>query len=254
MRYAISFTLPAIMLLGSSVASAQIGLSHERYGLGLKPETRAVADWVLGGDIAQAWQAPVPSSYSLYGGVRERQQAGLQAVESYMGIVHSYSGGWGSSLEAGYAQESPVAPRSYALAGQLHAALNDTRMLSVGLKYRIYDTDAGSRFGAAGEPVNGGGYTLAPYRLPGAALAPSYQLQFSYQHNAASTYGMALGRDVETTTPYFDLPGSSGPRQFTIMGQHWLTPSWAVSYDLVSQDAMAPLRLQGLRLGVRYRF
>ncbi len=253
MRYAISSTLPAVMLLVSSVASAQIGLSPESAGLGLKSQSRAPADWAFGGEAALGWQARGPAYYTLYRGTRDRLQTGMRATESYSGIVHSYSGGWGSSFEAGYVQESLVAPRSYALTGQLHSTLSDGRMLSVGLKYRIYDMDNTSRFGMTGETAIGNGYTLAPYRLPGTNYAPSYQLQFSYQHSAASSFGMAFGRDVETFTPHVDLPGS-GPRQFSFTGQHWLTPSWAVSYDLMSQDAISPLRLYGLRLGVRYRF
>jgi hypothetical protein len=252
MRNAISFTLPAVMLLVSGVASAQVGLSLERTGLGLKPQARAATDLAFGSEAAQVWQVRGPSDYALYSGARDWLQTGLRPAESYAGIVYSFSGGWGSSLEAGYVQESLVTPRSYALTGQLHTELSDGRMLSVGLKYRVYDTDA-SRFGAAGETTIGNGYTLAPYRVPGAVLAPSYQLQFSYQHSAASTFGMAVGRDVETFTPHFDLP-SSGPRQFSFTGQHWLTPSWALSYDLMSQDATSPLRMYGLRLGVRYRF
>jgi len=253
MRYAISFTLPAVMLLVSGVASAQIGLSPDRTGLGLKSQSRAAVEWAYGGDSAQGWQARGPADYTLYRGTRDLLQSGLRAAESYSGVVHSYSGGLGSSFETSYVQESPFAPRSYALSGQLHSALSDGRMLSVGLKYRVYDTDTGSRFGTAGEGAIGNGYTLAPYRLPGASYAPSYQLQFSYQHSTASSFGMALGRDVETFTPHFDIPGS-GPRQLSFTGQHWLTPSWAVSYDLMTQDAMSPLRLHGLRLGVRYRF
>jgi len=251
MRHAISFTLLAAVLLASGAASAE--LSHERAGLGLKPQARAIADWAFGSEAAQVWQARGPSDYALYGGARELPRSGLRPAESYTGIAYALSGGWGYSFEAGYAPESPGAARRYALAGQLHTALSDGRMLSVGLKYRIYDTDTTSRFGAAGETTTGSGYTLAPYRVPGAALAPSYQLQFSYQHSAASTFGMALGRDVETFTPYFEVPGG-GPRQFTFTGQHWLTPSWALSYDVLSPDAMTPLRSLGLRLGVRYRW
>ena len=253
MRYATSFTLPAVMLLASSVASAQVGLSHDHTGLGLKLQSRAAADWAFGGEAAHTWQALSKNDYALYRGTRDMPQSGVRASETFSGIVHSYSGGWGSSFETSYVQESLVAPRSYALSGQLHNELSDGRILSVGLKYRVYDTDNLSRFGMAGESAIGYGYTLAPYRLPGAAYAPSYQLQFSYQHSAASTFGMALGRDVETFTPHFDLP-SSGPRQFSFTGQHWLTPSWALSYDLMSQDATSLLRLYGLRLGVRYRF
>ena len=93
-----------------------------------------------------------------------------------------------------------------------------------------------------------------PLRQPGAGFAPSYQLQMSYQHSAASTFGLALGREVETFTPFLDS-SSSSQRQFAFTGQHWLTPSWALSYDLQPHDITSPLRLQGLlRLGVRYRF
>jgi hypothetical protein len=254
MRYTIPYPFLAVMLLASGTASAQAGLSYERAaGLGLRHQAGGpalAADWAFGGEAAQVWQTRRSSDYALYGGARD---AGLRPAESYLGIVYALPRGWGSSLEAGHAQESPIAPRRLTLTGQVHSALSDGRMLSVGLKYRVYDADAGSRFGAAGESTIANGYTLAPYRVPGAALAPSYQLQFSYQHSAASTFGLALGRDVETFTPYYEAPGS-GPRQFTFTGQHWLTPSWALSYDVLSQDAASPLRLQGLRLGVRYRF
>jgi len=253
MRYATPFSLLACLLIASGAANAQIGLSLERVGLGLKPQVRDAADWVLGGKAAQAWLGHAAPDYSLYGGRRERLQPGLRPAESYAGIVHALAGGWAASFEAGYVPESPLAPRRYALTGQLHAALSNGQLLSVGLKYRVYDTDSAQRNGASGDTAIGTGYTLAPYRVPGVLLAPSYQLQFSYQYSAASTIGMALGRDLETFTPSFDLPGG-GPRQLSLTGQYRLTPSWALSYDLLSQDAASPLRVQGLRLGVRYRF
>jgi hypothetical protein len=55
---------------------------------------------------------------------------------------------------------------------------------------------------------------------------------------------------LDPTVPY--------PRQLSFTGLHWLTPSWAVSYDVLSGDlaSPSPLRLQGLglRFGVRYQF
>jgi len=63
-----------------------------------------------------------------------------------------------------------------------------------------------------------------------------------------------LGREVEKITPFLNL-GASDQRQYMFTGQNWLTPSWALSYDLQPLDIANPLRLQGLlRLGVRYRF
>ena len=253
MRRAAPFTFVAVMLLASGMAGAETGLSQGRAGLGLKPQSRNAVNGAFGGEAAQAWQARGSSNYALYGGARDLPQWELRPAESYTGIVHALTGGWAASLEMGNVPETALAPRPYSLTGQLHAELSDGRTLSVGLKYRFYDTDTAQRNGTAGESIIGNGYTLAPYRVPGATVASSYQLQFRYQYSTASTFGMALGRDLETYTPYFDLPGS-GPRQFALIGRYSLTPSWALSYDLLSQDATSPLRLQGLRLGVRYRF
>jgi hypothetical protein len=77
-------------------------------------------------------------------------------------------------------------------------------------------------------------------------------LQLHYQYNPTTTFGLVLGRELETFTAGFDSPGA-GSRQFSFTGQHWLTPSWALSYDVLSNDPSS-FRLQGLRLGVRYRF
>jgi hypothetical protein len=62
---------------------------------------------------------------------------------------------------------------------------------------------------------------------------------------------------MESYLSNFD-PTATYPRQLSFTGQHLLTPSWALSYDLLSGDlaSPSPLRLQGLglRFGVRYRF
>jgi hypothetical protein len=251
MRRAVSLSLLlTVLLIASGTAGAQTGLSHERAGLGLKSTTPERADAAPGNEAANVWQRRA-SDYTLYGGARDVPLTGLRPAESYAGIVHPLAGDLGVSLEGGYVPETPLSPRRYALSGQVHTALRNGQVLSVGLKYRVYDADAAFRNGMD-SPI-GAGYTLAPYRVPGMAPASSYQLQFSYQYNSSGTLGLALGRDLETYTPYFDLPGN-GPRQFTLTGRYSLTPSWALSYDLLSQDVMSPLKVQGLRLGVRYRF
>ena len=222
-------------------------------GLGLRGEGRVstpLAEALSGGD-ASLWQ-PRRSDFSLFGGARDLPAFGLGPAEAYSGVAYALPRGWGSSsLEAAYAHESPFAPRRYAVAGQLRTEVGTTpgRALSAGIKYRIYDTETGAR--SPVESVTPNGYSLATSREPG------YQLQFSYHHSAASSFGLALGRDVETYTSSFD-PTSSAPRQLTFMGQHWLTPTWALSYDVLYNDPanMSTLRMQGLglRLGVRYRF
>jgi hypothetical protein len=173
-------------------------------------------------------------------GLGLRQEAGL--------LPH----GWGSSLEAGYTPESVFVPRQYSLAGEVRTMLHDYRALSLGIKYRMYDTEPG-----AGEAPLANGLALLPSRPPGASYAPGYQVRLGYQHSSASLFGLAWGRDMETVAAALD-PTTPYPRQLSFTGLHWLTPSWAVSYDLLSGDleGPSPMRLQGLglRFGVRYRF
>jgi hypothetical protein len=253
MKRHLSFILLALVAVGATAHCAAQGLSPQASGLGLRGEGRVsapLAEALSSGD-ASLWQ-PRRSDFSLFGGARELPAFGLGPAEAYSGVAYALPRGWGSSsLEAAYVHESPFAPRRYAVAGQLRTEVGSTpgRALSAGIKYRIYDTETSARSPVESTAPNG--YSLATSRDAG------YQLQFSYHHSAASSFGLALGRDVETYTSSFDST-SSAPRQLTFMGQHLLSPTWALSYDVLYNDPanMSTLRMQGLglRLGVRYRF
>jgi YaiO family outer membrane protein len=173
----------------------------------------------------------------------------MRGAESYVGFYQPFSDTWGASVELGVMQSGPLALRRYSLASQLQTAFAGGSSLSVGLKYRVYEPDPGLRPYADMLP---NGYTLVPGRVPGVSYGPSYQFNLNYQYSAAHAFALALGRELETFTPAFDLPG--GARQFSLTGEHWLTPSWALSYDLLSTDPSNAFRFQGLRFGVRYRF
>ena len=256
MRHPLGPTLTAIALTAAALpilCSAQARLSLEQSGLGLRQQSEPAAEQPFSGEVAQFWETRHPSDFALYGGARELARIGLGPAETYGGVAYAFLRGWSSSLEAGYTPESVYAPRRYALTGQVHAALSGRRTLSVGIQYSVYDTDVGAR----GDDSLANGYTLAPSRTPGASFGPGYQLRFGYQHSAFTSFGFALGREMETYSSAFD-PTGAYPRQLSFTGQHWLTPSWALSYDLLSGDLASPstLRLQslGLRFGVRYRF
>lgn len=249
-------TLTAIALTAVALplpCAAQARFSSESSGVGLRhqaapdPKSSAVDD-------SNYLQLPrQPSGFALFGGTRELTRSGLSPAEAYGGVAYAFPGGWGSSLEAGYIPESVLAPRQYALAGEVRTALTDSRSLSVGIKYRVYDVDVGT----SGDTPPLNGYALAPSTGPGTGYAPGFQLRLGYQHSAASMFGLALGRDMETYASALD-PTIPYPRQLSFTGLHWLTPSWAVSYDVLSGDLASPsaLRFQGLglRFGVRYRF
>ena len=160
---------------------------------------------------------------------------------------------WGSPFQPAVAPEFPLALRQHALAGEVRTALSDRKALSVGIKYRVYEIDPG----VPGETTPSNGYTLAPSRATAAGYAPGYRLRLGYQHNPFTLFGLAVSRDLETYATAFD-PANPYPLQLTFTGQHWLSPSWALSYDVLSGDlgGPSPLRLQGLglRFGLRYRF
>lgn len=245
------------VLLSASVAALVAGGDAQawwsgRAGLGLKPARDPFA-------ISEPWaeatelSALVPGGeYKLYAG--RRPVLGLQAAERYGGVLQGLGRGWSSALEAGITPEQWLAPRRYSLAGSLHAAFSEGRGLSLGLKYRLYEPGGAGAFAGSGEP--GWMPGMAAFglgRVLSAGFGPSYQVQLNYQYSAASAFGLVFGRELETFTPSFDLPGNGG-RQLTFTGQHWLSPSWALSYDLLSSDPASLWRVQGLRLGIRYRF
>lgn len=256
MRYAcgVIASLGAICVAG--LAMAQAGLWDDRGGLGLRPshgEPTALAPSSRTNPRAER-EASSSRDYELYSGVRERPRLGTSASESYSGVAYTLSRKWGSSLEAGVMPESASAPRRYSLAGQFRNALSDERSVSVGLKYRRYDERSGARGGPYDDLLgNTGGYELAPSAVTGLSTSPSYEVRLGYQHSASSSFGLVLGRDLETLAPGLRT-GTNGERQLMFTGQHWLTPSWALSYDVLSDEPGGAMRVQGLRLGVRYRF
>ena len=199
--------LAFLLALTPGAVIGQAGLSLERAaGLGLKSqpeETVYPADGAFGMAAVHTWQGLRASDYALYGGGDDGPRLGLRATDLYAGVVYSM-GPWASSFDVGHTALSPLAPRRYTLSGQVHRELSEGRTLSVGLKYRLPESDAGTRHGFETVPANG--YTLAGPRY---GDGQSYQVQMSYQHSAASAFGVALGREVETFTPFVD-PGGSG--------------------------------------------
>jgi hypothetical protein len=248
-----AFALTVAAALQPITCAAQAVLPLEHGGPGLRQPN---GPGVIAQSVSETRQAGLsgqPSDFTLFGGARELTPGGLGAAEAYGGVAYSFSRSWGSSLEVAYAPESPRVPRQFALAGEVRTALSDRKALSVGIKYRVYDVELGVPGDSA--PVNGFG--LAPSRGLGTSHAPGYKLQLGYQHSAFTLFGLALGREMETYAAAFD-PATPYPRQLSFTGQHLLTPSWALSYDVLSGDLGIPnpLRLQGigLRFGVRYRF
>jgi len=235
-------------------AAAQAGLWDDRGGLGLRPSQTGTNPLpaTAQGDLPVRSPAPSSGDYRLFSGKRDLPRLGTSSVETYSGVTYSLWRRWGSSFEAGVVPESVSAPRRYSLSGQLATALSGGRGVSVGLKYRQYDTGSdvrdrlySARFGGIGDP-------FTPLSAA-SGFGSSYEVRLRYQYSTSSSFGLTLGRDLETLTPGLDAPANS-ERQLMFTGQHWLTPRWGLTYDLLSDEPGSSMRVQGLRLGVRYRF
>ena len=144
--------------------------------------------------------------------------------------------------------ESVAAPRRYSLAGEVGTSLAKGQAVSVGLKLRQYDPTSATEPYSALRGGIGNGYALAP-----STIDSSYEVRLNYRYGTSSSFGLALGRDLETVTPGLDSP-ANGDRQFMLTGQHALTTKWGLTYDLLSDEPGLSMRVQGVRLGLRYRF
>ena len=100
-----------------------------------------------------------------------------------------------------------------------------------------------------------GAYTLYSNRAEGATLGSTHRFEVSYLYGERNTVGLSYttGRDIESVA----LPAGlslSDVRDWTLSGRHWLSPNWALTYDVLSQEQGPLYRRQGLRLGVSRSF
>jgi YaiO family outer membrane protein len=101
-----------------------------------------------------------------------------------------------------------------------------------------------------------GAYTLYSNRVEGSPNGSAHRFELSYLYGDRNTIGLAYttGRDIDNIAPSPGL-AISDVRDWTLSGRHWLSPNWALTYDVLSQE-QGPLllRRQGLRFGVSRSF
>jgi YaiO family outer membrane protein len=96
-------------------------------------------------------------------------------------------------------------------------------------------------------------YTLYSNRAEGAGLGSTHRFEVSYLYGERNVIGFSYttGRDLDTPGL---LPGLSvgDVRDWTLSGRHWLSPNWALTYDLLGHEQV--YRRPGLRFGVSRSF
>jgi len=146
----------------------------------------------------------------------------------------------------------------YTLYSHVTRALPGGWGLGFGVRQTEYNFATGNLLSLSAERSFGNvrsAYTLYSNRAEGTDLGSTHRFEVSYLYGERNTIGLAYtsGRDIDSVA----LPSSlsfSDVRDWTLSGRHWLSPNWALTYDLLSQDQGSVYRRQGLRLGVSRSF
>jgi YaiO family outer membrane protein len=150
-----------------------------------------------------------------------------------------------------------LVPR-YTLYSQVTRNLPGGWGLGFGVRQTEYNFTASNLFSFSAERQWGnvrGAYTLFSNRGEGAGLAAAHRLEVTYLYGERNTIGLAYttGRDIDNIPVPAGLQLSDA-RDWTLSGRHWLSPNWALTYDVLTQDLGPLTRRQGLRLGVSRSF
>lgn len=140
--------------------------------------------------------------------------------------------------------------------GLLRRSLPGGWGVGLGMRHNEYNIETSDAISVLAERQWGnfrGAYTLYSGISDGMS-AESHQLEFNYFYAGRNSIGLSYtnGRDVEL------LPARGlvtvTVDNWAVGGQHWLTPSWALTYDVVRYGQASSYRRQGLRLGIRHSF
>lgn len=193
----------------------------------------------------------------LYGGLRETRRFGLDDSEVHAGLYYPLGASWTAQVEGSLSPTHEVLAK-HSIYGQLQKSLPGGWGLGVGLRHNEYTLTASNVLSLLAERYWGnfrGAYTLYSGKPEGGSSGASHRVQLSYYYADRSSVGVSYsdGREVENVGPPRGVLASD-VRNWTLSGQHWLTPAWALTYDLVNHEQGNLYRRQGLRLGIRHSF
>jgi len=192
---------------------------------------------------------------SVYGLLRETERFGQRDHELLAGYYHPLAPAWTLVLEGNFSPTHQVLAKWSAF-GEIQRSLPDGWGIQAGLRRTEYNQDrtATANLGLERYWANHrAAYTLYASHLEGNGSSTAHRLQFDHYYAERSRIGLyaAVGRELE------NLGSSvlaSDVRSLGLIGRHWLTPDWAVSYELIHQRQGDLYTRHGARLGLRRAF
>lgn len=244
---------PAVRPQGSGL-SLKMSMNTLEFGHGRESLTNNYSDWT---NTYLLGSRKLGERQIVYGGLRETERFDLKDNEVHAGLYFPLGESWGGVIEASYSPTHEVLPQG-SVYGFLQKNFRGGWGMGLGLRHSEYTSTASNVVSLLGERYWGnfrGAYTLYSGRPEGASSAASHRLQFNYYYDVRSTVGMSYtnGREVESLGPPQGVI-STDVQSWALSGQHWFTPSWAMTYGLTQHEQGTLYRRQGLQLGLQRSF
>jgi YaiO family outer membrane protein len=195
--------------------------------------------------------------HTLYGAVRETERFDLRDFEALAGLYYPLAAEWTALIEGSFSPEHNVLPE-YSAFGQIHRALPYGWGVALGLRHSQYTSVYTNTLVADLERYWGnwrGAYTLYVGRPQDAPAGTAHRLQLSYYYGERSAVGVSVtyGEEVENVGPPIGVT-KTNVRALALFGRHWVTPQWALSYEVYTHEQGDLYTRNGVRLGLRHRF
>ena len=147
----------------------------------------------------------------------------------------------------------------YTLHSYTRRALPGGLSIGFGLRQSEYNLGTSSRYALSAEHAFGsfrGAYTVYSNRVNGSAAGSAQRFQLSYNYGERNTVGLSYttGRDIASIGVGLVGLQLTEMRDWSLSGRHWLSPNWALTYDVLAPEQTTPFRRQGLRFGVTRSF
>jgi len=242
-----SLEVKAQSSLGLRTPRTEVELNHARAS---RSDSRS--DWTR---TELALSHELRERHALHGGLRTTRRFGQDDSEGRIGLYYPLDAAWTAVVEGGARPSHNELPE-YSVYGGLHRTLGSGWGLGAGLRSG-YSTTAAQITSLIAERYWGnfrGAYTLYSGGPDRALWGAAHRFQLNYYYGERSTVGLSYttGREVENLGAAGLL--SSDVRDWTLSGRHWLTPQFALTYDLVNHEQGNLYRHQGLRIGLRHLF
>ena len=194
---------------------------------------------------------------TIYGGLRETRRFSQQDEQATIGLYEPIGTSWIAVFEGTVSPTHRVLPE-YSGYAQLQRLFADGWIAAVTVRHTEYTASGANMVAPSVERYWGnfrGAYTLYLARAEGAPWATSHAAQVSYYYGDRNsiTLAGALGQEIENVGSPPQLV-TTQVRSLTLSGRHWITRSWAVTYELLNHEQGNLYTRRGGRLGVRYRF